>query len=248
MALDRIYIRPYRPSDFPQIRALFFEGFVTSEGSVAVVATRRSFYKFPAPIAYLLGGVGLAVLRLARAEPWAWTSPMVAAGALLCAAPIAFFIFIRRAIPRALIAFCESALAADMRDIPAHYGADGFFVAVQPRDDPKPGEAPQDEEVVGYVGLEYLPEKDPHTAEVRRMVVSAKYRRRGLAERLMRAVIARGETIPGLRSIKLGTSEYQPSAQRLYERLGWVSAGGRTMRVGILLVYEYHFTRPVGKA
>ncbi|KAJ7075285.1 acyl-CoA N-acyltransferase [Mycena belliarum] len=246
MALDGIYIRPYRPSDFPQIRALLFEGFVTSEGSVTAVATRRSLYKFPAPIAYLLGGVGLGVL--ARAEPWAWTSPMVAVGVLLCAAPIALFTFIRRAIPRALIAFCESALAADMRDIPAHYGADGFFVAAQPRDDPKPGDAPQDEEVVGYVGLEYLPEKDAHTAEVRRMIVSAKYRRRGLGERLMRAVIARGETIPGLRSIELGTSEYQPGAQRLYERLGWVFAGGRTIREGLLFVDIRHFTRPVGKA
>ncbi|KAJ6532875.1 acyl-CoA N-acyltransferase [Mycena vulgaris] len=242
---ERIYIRQYRPSDFPQIRALLFEGFVTSQGSVALVAQRRFLIKPPSLIAYLLGGIGLGLLSRSRS----WTSPTAGAGALLCAAGLALLTAIQRAIPKAMAAFCEQALAADMRDISAHYGAPAvFFVAAQPRDGTKEKAEATDgeEEVVGYVGLEYLPEKDPHTAEVRRMIVAAAHRRRGIAVRLMRAVITHGETIPGLRAIELGTSEYQDGARRLYEQLGWVVFHVETVWERLVSATIHHYRRPVG--
>lgn len=166
MASDTIYIRQYRPSDFSQIRALLFEGFVTSrrstsgyslsrlltiaEGSVTLVAKRRFLLKAPSLIAYLLGGVGLGLIS----RPGNWSSPTAGTGALLCAAGVALFAVVQRSIPRAVINLCETALATDMRDISAHYCAPGeFFVAAQPRaSGTKVGD--QDaEEVLGYVGL-----------------------------------------------------------------------------------------------
>ncbi|KAJ7698079.1 acyl-CoA N-acyltransferase [Mycena rosella] len=229
MASDSIYIRRYRPADFPQIRALLFEGFVTSEGSTSVVAQQRFLFKAPSLIAYLLGGAGLGLLS----RPGSWTTRTAGAGAALCAAGIALFTTVRRAIPRALTAHCETALATDMRDISAHYRAPaGFFVAAQPRIDQ--GEAAGDEEVVGFVGFDYLPEQDAQTAEVRRVVVSAKHRRRGIGVRLMHAVIAHADTIPGLRCIELNTGEFQLASQRLYERLGWESFRVETLWAGIV--------------
>lgn len=95
---------------------------------------------------------------------------------------------------------------------------------------------------------EYLPEKDATTAEVRRMIAGAKYRRLGIGARLMRAVIAHGETISGLQSIHLGTSEFQPGAQRLYEGLGWEIEWVETLWEGIVSATIRHYRRPVGKA
>ncbi|KAJ7082172.1 hypothetical protein C8R43DRAFT_1052457 [Mycena crocata] len=261
MAHDRIYIRQYRPSDLPQIRTLLFEGFVTSEDSVAVVAKRRFLFKGPSLVAYLLGSLGLGLI----ARSASWTSLAAGAGAALCAVGVGIFGYVQRGIPRAMVDFCENALATDMRDIAAHYCAPGaFFVAVQPRnveqndvDWPKgsgEGDVDAREEVVGYVGLEYRPTSDAHQAEaeVRRMVVGAAHRRRGIAARLMRAVIAHGERVTAeghaLQAIKLSTSEFQPGAQRLYEKLGWELARVQIRWDSIVRVSILHYRRPVGKA
>ncbi|KAJ6610524.1 hypothetical protein B0H10DRAFT_1685111, partial [Mycena sp. CBHHK59/15] len=70
---------------------------------------------------------------------------------------------------------------------------------------------------------EYHPHTDPNTASVRRMIVSAKHRCHGIGSTLIRAVLAHAEADPAspLKQIELNTSEYQPGAQRLYERNGW---------------------------
>ncbi|KAJ7479481.1 acyl-CoA N-acyltransferase [Mycena latifolia] len=200
-------------------------------------------------------GAGLTLLARADLSSWPSLGPLLSAttgaGALLFTAGLALFAGIQRAIPRAMTKFCEDALAADMHDIATHYRAPAaFFVAALPRSASpgKYGAADDSEEVVGYVGLEYLPEKDPHTAEVRRMIVSAAHRRHGIGERLMRALIAHAEAIPGLRSIELGTSEYQPGAQRLYERLGWTLFHAERVWEGPVNVVIRHFRRPVGGA
>ncbi|KAJ7666361.1 acyl-CoA N-acyltransferase [Mycena rosella] len=150
-----------------------------------------------------------------------------------------------------MISFCENVLETDMHDISVHYRPPAaFFVAAQPRAAKADDETATsgDEEVVGYVGLEYLPEKDAQIAEVRRMIVSAKRRRHGIGARLMQALIAHGETIPGLRWIELGTSDYQLGAQRFYTRLGWEVFRVETVRQGVVSATIRQFRRPVGTA
>ncbi|KAJ7467440.1 acyl-CoA N-acyltransferase [Mycena galericulata] len=212
------------------------------EGSVALVAKRRFLCKPPSLVAYLLGGAGLGLLS----RPGRWR----VAGALLCTAGIALFAAVQHSIVQGLTLFCEETLKADMRDISESYRSPAaFFVAARPREagvgPGSRGEEP--EEVVGYVGFEYLPEKDASQAEVRRMIVSERHRRRGIAERLMRALIAHAETVPGLKSIELGTSEFQPGARRLYERLGWEVFRAEEMGHKFLTLTVRHFRRPVGK-
>ncbi|KAJ7511549.1 hypothetical protein B0H11DRAFT_2268643 [Mycena galericulata] len=211
------------------------------EGSVALVAKRRFLRKPPSLVAYLLGGVGLGLLS----RPGRWQ----VAGALLCTAGLALFAAVQHSIVQGLTLFCEETLKADMRDISESYRSPAaFFVAARPREAAEPGSSGEEpEEVVGYVGFEYLPEKDASKAEVRRMIVSERHRRRGIAERLMRALIAHAETIPGLQSIELGTSEFQPGARRLYERLGWEIFRAEEMGHKFLTLTVRHFRRPVGK-
>ena len=67
-----------------------------------------------------------------------------------------------------------------------------------------------------------LPENQPHRADVSKMLVHRRARRRGVGEALMRAAEAaareRGRTV-----LVLDTAS--DDARRLYERLGWVRVG-----------------------
>lgn len=68
-----------------------------------------------------------------------------------------------------------------------------------------------------------LPENQPHRADVAKMLVHRRARRRGLGETLMRAAEVeakkRGRTLLVLDAVTGG------DASRLYERLGWVKVG-----------------------
>ncbi|KAJ7171307.1 hypothetical protein C8R46DRAFT_1349332 [Mycena filopes] len=241
-------IRQFRSSDFPQVRTLLFEGFVTGEGSVARSVKRSFLLKPPSVLACLCIGVGLVLgWTLPVAE---WTSATGAAAAALIILGSAVLAGLRVFVTRSMIGFCEDALAGDLRDIPAHFCAPGaFFVAVRAvvaekphrDDDLKTGE----EEVLGCVGLEYLPEKDAKAAEIRRMLVTTKHRRLGLASRLMLTTIQHAETMPGVECIKLSTSEFQAGAQRLYEGLGWERAATHIHQVGIIRASMRDYRRPV---
>ncbi|KAJ6479952.1 acyl-CoA N-acyltransferase [Mycena vitilis] len=160
---------------------------------------------------------------------------------------IAIFFATRMAITSAMKAFCERALAADMLDIEKHYAAPAaFFVAARPGEgDKKLDDAEKTEEVVGFVGLEYFPDKKSHIAEMRRMVVAAKHRRKGVATLLMNKVIAQAESIRGLDSIELGTSEFQPGARKLYEHLGWEFQRTTEEMAGILTAKIFRLQRAV---
>jgi len=57
--------------------------------------------------------------------------------------------------------------------------------------------------------------------ELRRMAVSSKYRRRGIASRLINIAVAHARA-HGKSCIDLTTSSYQESALGLYEKHGWV--------------------------
>ena len=81
-----------------------------------------------------------------------------------------------------------------------------------------------DGEIVGTVQLIIaLPENQPHRADVAKMLVHRKARRRGVAQRLMAAVDAEaraeGRTVLVLDTVTGG------DAERLYERAGWRRVG-----------------------
>ncbi|KAJ7029697.1 acyl-CoA N-acyltransferase [Mycena alexandri] len=248
---DHIYVRKFRPSDFPQVRNLLLEAFVTGKGSVASTVKLRYLYQAPALTSYFLGAGGVYVLWILPAH-YRTTPPAFAALALVVLS-LVVFIALQMGLTKSVRGFCDKALATDMRDIPKHYAAGVFFVAVQPAattaklvegaENLVDGE--KAEQVLGFVGLEYQPDKNSKSAEVRRMVVGAKHRRRGLASRLMLEVLKHGETIRGLQTIKLGVSQYQPAARKLYEKLGWVRDGQTETWVGIINAYIARYSRPV---
>jgi GNAT superfamily N-acetyltransferase len=82
----------------------------------------------------------------------------------------------------------------------------------------------RDGEILGTVQLiTAQPDNQPHRADVAKMLVSRKARRRGIAQQLMVAVdaVAReeGKTVLVLDTVTGG------DAERLYERAGWQRAG-----------------------
>jgi ribosomal protein S18 acetylase RimI-like enzyme len=78
--------------------------------------------------------------------------------------------------------------------------------------------------VCGTVQLIFdLPENQPHRADVAKMLVHRRARRRGLGAELMRAAEAASREC-GKTVLVLDTVTDSPAA-RLYERLGWVRVG-----------------------
>jgi GNAT superfamily N-acetyltransferase len=67
-----------------------------------------------------------------------------------------------------------------------------------------------------------LPENQPHRADVAKMLVHRRARRRGLGEALMRAA-EDGARALGRTVLVLDTAD--PGAARLYARCGWIEAG-----------------------
>ena len=68
-----------------------------------------------------------------------------------------------------------------------------------------------------------LPDNQPHRADVSKMLVHRRARRRGVAERLLRALEAKAREL-GRTTLVLDTVTGS-DASRLYERLGWQRTG-----------------------
>ncbi|KAJ7184697.1 hypothetical protein C8R46DRAFT_465479 [Mycena filopes] len=250
MASSDIYIRKFRPSDHPQVRKLLFEGFVTGKGSMLTTVKLRYLYQAPALTSYFLAGGGAYTLWVLPAE--VRTSAPALAAIVLLLMGLAAFIALQMTLTSSLRGFCDKALETDLRDIPAHYAAPSvFLVAVRPAaaatvegaDKLAVGE--EVEEVLGFVGLEFKSEKDPKPAELRRIVVSPHHRRRGLASRLLLEALKHGETVRGMQTVKVGASQYQPGARKLFEKLGWVRVGQTESWVGVINLYIARYERPV---
>jgi len=76
----------------------------------------------------------------------------------------------------------------------------------------------------GSIGFEAV---SLQTAEMRRLIVSPEYRRKGLAKRLVKIVETECSNI-GYKEIVLGTSELQPAAIALYRQLGYTQERVKT--------------------
>ena len=111
----------------------------------------------------------------------------------------------------------------DLRSIEATYLAPGscFWVAEAER---------------GLVAMVAVQRSDAETGRLRRMRVTAAWRRRGIARRLLETAEAFCRD-QGYRRLVLDTTEHQVAAQRLYERHGFTRKGER--RLGDFLVFDY---------
>jgi GNAT superfamily N-acetyltransferase len=128
-------------------------------------------------------------------------------------------------------AYVETAIREELSRIEEYYARGAFWVAEQNR-------------VVGMVGVE------PHgedAAELRRMAVDRKYRRKGIGRELLAAAEAYCRA-SGYRKIILSTSELQVAARRLYEASGYrllreeVPAAQSHKTVGAGLM-RYHYEK-----
>ncbi len=113
----------------------------------------------------------------------------------------------------------------DLRDIAAAYLSPGsnFWVAQIG------GKGP----LVAMVGIRRI---DAETGRLRRMRVTAAWRRRGIGRRLLDSAEAFCRA-QGYRRIILDTTEQQTAAHRLYEGAGFVRTGERSL--GPFKVFDY---------
>ncbi|KAF8191066.1 acyl-CoA N-acyltransferase [Mycena galopus ATCC 62051] len=164
-------------------------------------------------------------------------------GGALSLGSAASFFYARWCIKRWFMNFCATARETDMKNIveaygipftadglylPEKQGPGGFWVAVL--------EIPerQTSEVVGYVGLDYRSNTDPTSAELRRMIVSPRHRRRRIGSLLMTALMDHARNRgPPLKTLELETIQngFQPGPLRLYESYGFRVIGQRAVRV-----------------
>jgi len=101
---------------------------------------------------------------------------------------------------------------------------------------------------VGMVGLVRMPrEKIKHRALVWGMYVQPQYRGRGVAAELLAAAVGQARAWTGVGQVHLSVTAYSPSAQRLYERAGFVVWGREPRALGWngTFVDEYHLVLPL---
>ncbi|KAF7341536.1 hypothetical protein MVEN_01891300 [Mycena venus] len=230
-----IVIRQFRQSDASQVYALLSEGFIHGPGSPQKGAQRRNVTSRMSCLAYagFMGGLGFLSINS--------YIPRLTGTALVLGSAAAFF-YTRWRINRWFVNFCATARKTDMEDIlesygipfsadsihlPEQQGPGGFWVAVLEFPERKTSE------VVGYVGLDYRSNIDPTSAELRRMIVSPRHRRRRIGSLLMTALMDHARSrAPPLKTLELETiqNEFQPGPLKLYESYGFRVIGKRAVR------------------
>ncbi|KAF7318721.1 GNAT family acetyltransferase [Mycena chlorophos] len=235
-------VRPYRSSDFSQVRDLLYEGYVTSKGSVVDLGLRRAWTRPPCLVGFAQILTGAAIVFAGRngVSLCRSLSPTTQSriGFALVGLGTALIVTVRRLIVHFVRKFCDDALEADFVDINRWYwgAGGGFWVAARPRSG-----AENDDEVLGCVGLEYRPldarpPSSPHnpssTAQIRRMIVSQNHRRKGIALAVMDAALAHADANPNIEYIYLWTTDLQPAAQALYDRIGFERFGEKSIGPG----------------
>lgn len=81
-----------------------------------------------------------------------------------------------------------------------------------------------DGRIVGTTQLQFIAKPNqPHRAEIAKMLVHSTARRRGIAERLMRA--AEAEAAQRGRNLLVLDTDGASAAHRLYRKLGWIEVG-----------------------
>ncbi|ORX91253.1 acyl-CoA N-acyltransferase [Basidiobolus meristosporus CBS 931.73] len=129
-------------------------------------------------------------------------------------------------------------LGADLKDIKEYYRleeieCDGGARQLVPTSDSQFWVCTLDEEVVGFVALDYQVQADgSKTWELRRMIVSSQHRRMGIAQLLIQTLLDWAKE-RGATNVHLMTSEMQHGAMKLYERFGWKEESRVKLMYGI---------------
>ncbi|KAJ6459062.1 acyl-CoA N-acyltransferase, partial [Mycena sanguinolenta] len=228
-----IVIRQFQTKDADQVHALLVEGLVYGPESPRNVAQRRNLLSRISCFAYFGWTVGLSSCF------WSTNHVVRITGGALALCATVLFTYRRCAITKMFLHFCATARATDMADIVRTYevpvsadrmkppqGPSAFWVAVIESPDHSTSE------IVGYLGLDYNANPDPSSAELRRLIVSARHRRRRIASLLMSAALAHARLHkPLLTTLELETTEFQAGARRLYENLGFCLVGSRIIQI-----------------
>jgi GNAT superfamily N-acetyltransferase len=111
----------------------------------------------------------------------------------------------------------------DLHDISATYLGDGsnFWVVESPD---------------GLIGMAAVSRVDERTGRVRRMRVTASWRRKGVAQALLRIAMAFCREC-GYNRVILDTTHMQTDAHRLYERAGFTKTGEHEL--GPFRIFDY---------
>ncbi|KAF4615109.1 hypothetical protein D9613_003452 [Agrocybe pediades] len=237
--LEEIRVRPYRITDAEKVRSLFTASLV---GEYHSPYAREMRAQLVAPISWATyATIGIGLLLRFRSS----TERIRRAGVLLSGTSTLIFALHRLLFRYGLQKVVRQQLDGDLADIAKHYGVEissdegwntarsGFWVAERLAMGLKP-------EAIGYVGLDDSTDPDPKVAELRRMIVSARYRRRGIALQLIRVLIQHARK-NSVERIFLRTSSYQIEAMKMYEHYGWVPRGKEDVSFLFQSIYMHSF-------
>jgi len=222
-----IRVRTYRDSDSETVQELFKNAIIIGVDSTMFVALRAQFKTRFALASYIITSLGVFIAT------WPPTTLFRYLGFFLCflgSTPFSISIY---TLFSDYMNFANHAVENDLRDVPNVYGLtratgienaleyvtngpNAFWVAEVFEAEGK------DREVVGCIGLDISNmNAEDNAIELRRMAVSSKHRRQGIAGRLIKVAVAHAQA-HDRRYIDLTTSSYK-GALDLYEKYGWVT-------------------------
>ncbi|KAF5387023.1 hypothetical protein D9615_002062 [Tricholomella constricta] len=231
-------IRQYRhPGDLAHVRRIFIDASTTGpsspylEGMAELAPPTRLIY---AAAASVLSLEGIATFQRLRGALWlpSWmTSTMLHAvqGLIGCTVLIRWLYLIhrRRQFHRVFSIYMDECMAGELGDIVGsfdlHVTESGDCVPTGPSDF---WVAEVAGEVVGFVGLNNNIREDPTVGDVRRLNVAPGHQGKGIAKDLMDTLTAHARA-HNLHALELTTSDYNKTAMRFYQRIGFKHTGRR---------------------
>ncbi|KAJ3520255.1 hypothetical protein NMY22_g12837 [Coprinellus aureogranulatus] len=220
---EQLHIRPFEARDADQVRNLIVSGLRDDDGSSLQVGMKAILWEPICGVSYVVGVLGLVLLLKSRGDLF-----KVTGGFALCAFPILWVRLVRSRLSLIWDAYIREFLEeGDMVDPGRFYARD------KPKGDDDGGVSAfwvveategQTKRVVGCIGLDSRGQADKSCSELRRLSVSDKYRRRGIALMLIRTLYSYARE-KRLKKLTLSTTTYQVTALDMYKRLGWVEVG-----------------------
>ncbi|PPQ73576.1 hypothetical protein CVT24_007462 [Panaeolus cyanescens] len=244
----QIRVRPFQKNDEKEVQDLFVYAMNAGDESPFTIAMRAMWKEPMFLFLYTTTGLGLAAYSGTISQ----NTLIQYAGLVSAVLSISLMLSYRVYINSKFKEFSKEAFKGDMGNIEVHYECQelrnvnqdednleeskttkggglpksGFWVAEAYGPNVKPC-------IVGMAGLDMHTKPGPYIGELRRVVVSPRARRKGVAKKLLKVLVEYARS-QGVKSIVLSTSQYQQPAIRLYKNLGWKDA--YTLRKRFLLI------------
>ncbi|RDB19499.1 N-acetylaspartate synthetase [Hypsizygus marmoreus] len=240
-AKNGVRIRSFRKADSKHVQDLFMEAMAYGPGSPLRSALRDHISEPTSYLTYALALTGGAIAACAPRHK--------AFGAVLSISAAGWFFAYRRLLWNSFINYFDMSLKDDLADIATHYkikpvhpgsdelepsGPSGFWVIESDLPNNRGSE------IVGCVGLDCQYKDGVIRGELRRMNVSPRHRRMGIAALLIETLIGHARK-HHLQTVWLGTTGHQKPAISMYEKFGWVESSRQLIREGpvSLVMLEY---------